>query len=964
MFGNEDDDGDPINNGRWRKSNIRQQVDSVSEESKSTSEDSDVDTASDAEKQALCHEDQINSEERASIFFRNDPSKDLNTPKSESDVISSMTDLESSAILYIQMEYCRPETLRDVINRGIQANPTEGFRLLQQILQGLSHIHALSIVHRDLKPENIFIDNAGDVRIGDFGLARPGGFRDPSTKAISQETFGNFTQDVGTASYVAPEVLASGGGKYNEKADMYSLGVIFLEMNVAFATGMERVEALEMLEQDPPTLPTALCVLEKEIQASIIRSLLQKKPSLRPGSEHLLNSGQIPFMEEDETFRLARRLVMDPQSRVRRDFIEILFSQGTASTQTENAGSQALSEKFALLEDVSAMSRAATDDLELQTAVKNRLISIFQSHGACERTDSPVFVPYHSYYSSHDVLQLLSTNGKIYQLPYDLILPHAMLLARKAGAGTRRSFTFGNVYRVDASKDKPGIFGETNFDIVSESSQNLVVHDAEAIKTLDQIIDAFPNLNSTQMCFHINHSQILDAVLASSGLDQSKWPAVKETMSKLNSGNWTWAKVRYELRAPPIDATTLALDEIERFDFRDTLAKAINKIRTLLSDLGGLEDSFDYLHTVTAHLRNFGVRRPVYLNPLSSYNEKFYRGNLFFQCLFDQKRKVVFAGGGRYDQLIRDHQPIAGRTNRVHAVGFHLAWSGLAAGLVTFLRAQARSKSKRRARENDKVEWSSRRCEVLVDSFDPGLSHTTCLTALKELWASNINAEMSEKTSELHTDYLRSDGIREGPGWLVMIKSEEVAKVRNTARKEETEVRLADLANHIRTEMRDRDRDSGRSGPLLKAPLYRHPSQPESHHLHHGMGAVDPEIDMDIKVLTSTSRAKKVNRSKIVEDAVARAQEWRSASQNYPIVAVETKESIFNAIDKTSLQDPESWRRLILDAPLAERAYLTDFQTLLLENYRGKQFPAVFLYNFRTKQICLYPLSRGYGVLA
>lgn len=62
-------------------------------------------------------------------------------------------------VLYIQMEYCKPETLRDLINSGLQANAAECWRLFRQIVQGLVHIHAASIVHRDLKPENIFIDS-------------------------------------------------------------------------------------------------------------------------------------------------------------------------------------------------------------------------------------------------------------------------------------------------------------------------------------------------------------------------------------------------------------------------------------------------------------------------------------------------------------------------------------------------------------------------------------------------------------------------------------------------------------------------------------------------------------------------------------------------------------------------------------------------------------------------------------
>ena len=112
------------------------------------------------------------------------------------------------------------QTLRDLIRGDINADPLECWRVFRQVLEGLVHIHAASIVHRDLKPENIFIDAAGDVRIGDFGLARPGDYQ-ASLKARSrEEEYAIFTKSVGTTFYVAPEVRSAGKGKYNEKADV------------------------------------------------------------------------------------------------------------------------------------------------------------------------------------------------------------------------------------------------------------------------------------------------------------------------------------------------------------------------------------------------------------------------------------------------------------------------------------------------------------------------------------------------------------------------------------------------------------------------------------------------------------------------------------------------------------------------------------------------------------------------
>ena len=65
------------------------------------------------------------------------------------------------------------------------------------------------------------------MRIGDFGLARPGDYRSPASANGTgpMEVFGSFTTDVGTASYVAPEVRSAGSGKYNEKADVSSFCV-------------------------------------------------------------------------------------------------------------------------------------------------------------------------------------------------------------------------------------------------------------------------------------------------------------------------------------------------------------------------------------------------------------------------------------------------------------------------------------------------------------------------------------------------------------------------------------------------------------------------------------------------------------------------------------------------------------------------------------------------------------------
>ena len=641
---------------------------------------------------------------------------------------------------------------------------------------------------------------------------------------------------------------------------IYSLGIILLEMNVSFSTGMERAETLELLQKEDHALPSALQAPEKATQAVIFTSLVQHRPSHRPSSLELLQSGQIPVQDEDESFRVARRLLTDRASRFRSQFISSLFNERhTTENSSISRGATPTDPMRAvtLLEDVGAMSRSFPDDLDLQTMVKEKLTAILHRHGAVERTDSPAVFPYHSFYPPADVVQFLSPTGKVMQLPYDLILPNAMLLARHSRP-ERKTFVFDNVYRADHLRDQPKIFGEANFDIVSESSLNLALHEAEVLKVIDEILDTFPSLASVQMCYHINHALLLDAILRFCNVEASKWPAAKETISKLHTGGWTWARVRHELRGPSIAVAATSLDELEFFDFRDTLDKAITRIRFIMKDTADLESAFAHMQAVVSYLVRFNVKRKVYLNPLSSYNENFYRGNLLFQCLYDQKKRSVFAAGGRYDQLITDHQLITSRKKRVYAVGFQLAWTGLCTDMVSYLKRGTKSKAKRKSQSLTSLAWRKRRCDILIDSFDQGLLDSVGIDIMHELWSNGFSAELAEEdhsTNAENTFAKNKDG-KENYSWVVLIKSEDSIKVKTTNRKDETEVRLADLTGHLRSEIRERDRLEGRTP---RASILHQNSQQD-------VNGPETDREVNIQVLTSQNKGKKVNRKTIVEE--------------------------------------------------------------------------------------------------
>jgi calcium-dependent protein kinase len=82
---------------------------------------------------------------------------------------------------------------------------------MYQLLSAVNHCHANGVIHRDIKPENIMLTKNNQVRLIDFGLSKI------SAKNKKQ------SEIAGTPYYMAPEVL---DGNYNEKADIWSLGVL------------------------------------------------------------------------------------------------------------------------------------------------------------------------------------------------------------------------------------------------------------------------------------------------------------------------------------------------------------------------------------------------------------------------------------------------------------------------------------------------------------------------------------------------------------------------------------------------------------------------------------------------------------------------------------------------------------------------------------------------------------------
>lgn len=446
--------------------------------------------------------------------------------------------------------------MRDLINRSLYKNTQEIWRLFRQMLEGLAHIHSLSIVHRDLKPENIFISSGADgvdnIKIGDFGLATSGQFSVDRANASTADS-GDLTTNIGTASYAAPEVNSAVNGVYSTKVDMYSLGIIFFEMcYMPMTTGMQKYEVLRLLRLPEPKLPIDFRPAEKE-QSEIVLSLINHNPKERPSCTDLLKSGKLPVQMENETIRRTLAGLADPSSPYYRKMLSTLFSRPSEPARD-----------FAW--DMSATYPSPAELLH-QGIVKQVLASIFRRHGALETSRGPIY-PRSAHYADN-VVQLLDQNGTVLQLPYDLTMGHARIMAKpSSNLPAQRTFTFGSVFRDKQDTGHPQMFGEVDFDIVTMDTLDLALKEAEVLKVLDEIVMAFPSLSSAQMCFHVGHSDLLQLIFEYCDVEPACRRGTADVLSRLNIHGFSWQKIRTDLRSPAIGISATSVDELQRFDFR------------------------------------------------------------------------------------------------------------------------------------------------------------------------------------------------------------------------------------------------------------------------------------------------------------------------------------------------------------------------------------------------------------
>uniref|UniRef100_A0A3B3VZ75 Eukaryotic translation initiation factor 2 alpha kinase 4 n=1 Tax=Poecilia latipinna TaxID=48699 RepID=A0A3B3VZ75_9TELE len=654
---------------------------------------------------------------------------------SRSDIIFDNGDDSTDDIS--EMEYCEKSTLRDTIDQSLYLDRNRLWRLFREILDGLAYIHEQGMIHRDLKPVNIFLDSQDHVKIGDFGLATDhpanvaaGKFEleDSSSAAMPKpDPSGNMTGMVGTALYVSPEVQGNTKATYNQKVDLFSLGIILFEMSYRpFVTGAERISVLSQLRTSI-SFPGDFPEHEQGTLRKVIEWLLKHDPALRPTAQELLKSELLPppQMEESELHEVLQHTMANINGKAYRTMVGQLFSQNTTPVMD-----------YAYDMDMHKGNFNFSSS-KLQQHVYESITRIFKKHGAV-RLHTPLLLPRNrKLCDSSELACFMDHSGMLVTLPHDLRMGFARFVVRNNITQLKR-YCIERVFRPrKLDRAHPRELLECTFDIVTPVTNSLLP-DAETIYTVSEIVQEFPALQERNYNIYLNHTSLLKAILLHSGVPEDKLSQASSILCDARNEKLTRGEVEAKFCNFSLSTNTLQtlykyIEQKGSLQELAPLLTSLTKQKTAVTQLA--KQGFKDLEELTILLKRLGVKLRVVVNLGLVYKVQHHSGIIFQFVAFIKKRKRtapdIIAAGGRYDHLILEVRGPASTAPVPNAVGARIALDKVYAAMANM----------------EEPPFVSS-CDVLVVPVGHS-SMSKAISVVQKLWSSGVSADFAYDVSQV-----------------------------------------------------------------------------------------------------------------------------------------------------------------------------------------------------------------------
>ena len=178
---------------------------------------------------------------------------------------------------FLVMELAKGQTLAELIRKG-ELSLTRAVQIVADVAEALTAAHARGLVHRDIKPSNIVIDDRGQVKVLDFGLAKQlvnssaAGSQPEAPTLLTTETRSGVV--LGTPAYLSPEQAR--GQAVDGRSDLFSLGIVLYESITGHTpfTGEGFIDiAANVLHVSPPPPSRANAGITRQLDFVTLKAL-------------------------------------------------------------------------------------------------------------------------------------------------------------------------------------------------------------------------------------------------------------------------------------------------------------------------------------------------------------------------------------------------------------------------------------------------------------------------------------------------------------------------------------------------------------------------------------------------------------------------------------------------------------------------------------------------------------------